>query len=35
MTSPQEQATLAAAGAKTGARTLQNFIGGRWIAPGS
>ena len=31
MTAPQEQATLAAAGAKTAARTLQNFIGGRWV----
>jgi len=31
MTSPQEQATLAAAGAKAAARTVQNFIGGRWV----
>lgn len=31
MTSPHEQATLAAAGAKTGVRTVQNFIGGRWV----
>jgi len=30
MSSPQDQATLAANGVKTTTRTLQNFIGGRW-----
>jgi malonate-semialdehyde dehydrogenase (acetylating)/methylmalonate-semialdehyde dehydrogenase len=32
MSTPQEQATLAASGGtKTTARTLQNFVGGRWV----
>jgi len=31
MTAPQEQATLAAGAAKTAARTVQDFIGGRWV----